>query len=69
MKVVTQAQGMEITTTGDFTGTTVLLFAIKEGFFVSLTSKTKIKGYVDIPDQGMTLPVVMDIDAVTEMVK
>jgi len=69
MKMVNQAQGMEITVTGDYTGTKILLFAVKEGFFISETSKTKMKGSVDIPDQGMTLPVVIDIDAITEMVK
>ena len=69
MKITNYTQGMEINTSGTYTGTKVLLFAIREGFFVRETNNTKMKGTVDIPDQNMTLPVVMDIVTVTKIGK
>ncbi|TAL66435.1 MAG: hypothetical protein EPN88_08430 [Bacteroidetes bacterium] len=68
-KMKTQSQGMEINTEGTFTGTQVLLFAVKEGYFVKDSIMTKMTGTIDIPDQNMTFPVVMDITAVNKIVK
>jgi hypothetical protein len=68
-KMVTQSQGMEIHTTGPFTGTQTLLFAVKEGYFKKLTISTKMDGKIEMPDQGMSFPVVMNIEATSEAVK
>jgi hypothetical protein len=68
-KMVTQSQGMEIHTTGPFTGTETILFAVKDGFFRKLTITTKMDGKIEMPDQGMSFPVKMTIDATSETVK
>ena len=62
-----QTQGMDISLAGPFTGTSECLFAIKEGYFIKLTSSTKMTGNLEIPSQGMTLPIVIDSKAVNEM--
>jgi hypothetical protein len=69
MKITNQAQGMNINTSGTFTGTSTLLFAVKEGYFIQETIKTKLTGTVEIADQGMSFPLVMDITTTNEMVK
>jgi hypothetical protein len=68
-KMMTQAQGMTINTSGPFTGTMVLLFAIREGYFVKESVNTKLTGTVEIPDQNMSFPLVMDIVSTNEIVK
>ena len=67
--MTTQSQGMEIRTSGPFTGTRVLLFAVKEGYLVKESVTTKMTGNIEIPDQNMTFPVVMDITSVNQIVK
>lgn len=69
MKITNEAQGMNISTSGTFTGTRTLLFAVKEGYFISETVKTKMNGTVEITDQGMSFPLVMDITTTNELVK
>jgi hypothetical protein len=69
MKITNQAQGMSIYTNGTYTGSRTLLFAVKEGYFVQETVKTKLTGTVEIADQGMSFPLVMDITTSTELVK
>jgi hypothetical protein len=69
MKITNQAQGMSIYTNGTYTGSRTLLFAVKEGYFVQETVKTKLTGTVEIADQGMSFPLVMDITTTTELVK
>jgi hypothetical protein len=68
-KMSTQSQGMTINTSGTFTGTMTLLFAIKEGYFVKETVTTKMTGTIEIPDQNMSFPLVMDIVSTNEIVK
>lgn len=69
MKITNEAQGMSINTNGTYTGTRTLLFAVKEGYFIKETIKTKLTGTVEIADQGMSFPLVMDITSTNEMVK
>jgi len=68
-KMSTQSQGMEINTSGPFTGTQVLFIAIKEGYLMKETVNTKMTGTIDIPDQNMSFPVVMDITSTNGIVK
>ena len=69
MKITNEAQGMSINTNGTYTGTSTLLFAVKEGYFIKEIIKTKLTGTVEITDQGMSFPLVMDITTTNEMVK
>ncbi|MGA2407224.1 MAG: hypothetical protein ABSF81_10815 [Bacteroidales bacterium] len=68
-KMTTQSQGMEIHTSGPFTGTQILLFAVKEGYFIKQSGTTKMTGNIEIPDQNMSFSVVMDITSTNEIVK
>jgi hypothetical protein len=65
----TQSQGMNINTSGKFTGTSVVLFAIKEGYFLKQSVNDKLTGTIEIADQGMTFPVVINTSSTTESVK
>jgi hypothetical protein len=67
--MTTQAQGMEIHTAGPFTGTQTLLIALKEGYLVKESITSKLTGNIEIPDQNMTFPVVMDITSTNAVVK
>ncbi len=69
MKITTDSQGMLIVTNGDYTATKVLLFAIKDGYFVSESVNTKMSGSLELADQGMSFPVIMDADSKTEIAK
>jgi hypothetical protein len=68
-KMTTQSQGMEIRTSGPFTGTRVLLFAVKEGYMIKDSVASKMTGNIEIADQNMNFPVVMDITSVNQIVK
>ena len=68
-KMTTQSQGMEIHTSGPFTGTQTLYFAVNEGYFVKQTVVSKMTGNIEIPDQNMSFPVVMTITSTNEIVK
>ncbi|HEX7494962.1 MAG TPA: hypothetical protein VF346_12135 [Bacteroidales bacterium] len=68
-KMTTQSQGMNISTNGPFTGTTVILFAIKDGYLVKESVTSKMTGKIEIPEQNMSFPVVMDITSVNQIVK
>ena len=68
-KMNTQTQGMDINTTGTFTGTTMLLFAVKKGYFIKETVTTRMKGIIEILNQNMSFPVVMDITSINEVMK
>jgi hypothetical protein len=69
-KMSTQSQGMgDIKTSGPFTGTQTLLFAVKEGYLVKETVTSKLTGNIEIPDQNMSFPVVMTITSTHEIVK
>jgi hypothetical protein len=68
-KMNTQAQGMSINTSGPFTGTQIMLIAVKEGYLVKESIDTKMTGNIDIPDQNMSFPVVMTITTTKEIAK
>jgi hypothetical protein len=66
MKV--QSQGNDITIKGPFTGTSEFLFAVKEGYFVKMTSATKMNGSLEMTSpQEMTFPIVLDMKSVNEI--
>jgi hypothetical protein len=68
-KMSTQSQGMDIKTSGPFTGTQTLYFAVKEGYLVKESATSKITGKIEIPDQNMIFPVVMTITSTQQIVK
>ena len=68
-KMITQAQGMEIHTSGPYTGTQILFFAVKDGYLVKETITTKMTGTIEIPDQNLSFPVVMNVTATNQIVK
>lgn len=67
MTMTVQNQGMDIFIKGPYTGTSEYLFAVKEGYLVRLTTSNKVKGDLEISSMGMTMPIVIDMKAVTEM--
>ena len=67
MTMTVQNQGMDIFIKGPYTGTSEYLFAVKEGYFVKLTSSTKVKGNLEISSMGMEMPIGIEMKAVTEM--
>jgi len=70
MTIITQSQGMDIYIKGSFNGTGVVLFAIKEGYFIKQTGTTKMTGNIEISGpEAMSFPVIMDIDGVSEIKK
>lgn len=68
-KMVAQSQGMEIHTSGPYTGTQTLFFAIKEGYYIKESVVSKMTGTIDIPDQNMNFPVVMTVTSSNDIVK
>lgn len=64
-----QVQGMDMKTTGNFTGTSVTYFSHESGYFIKFTSTTKMTGNVEMPNEGYSFPVVMDIVETTEVKK
>jgi len=64
-----EIQGMEIHTSGPYTGTQVLYFAVKEGYLIKEAVSTKMTGNIEIPDQNMSFPVVMNITSSNGVVK
>jgi hypothetical protein len=68
-KMTTKSQGMEIHTSGPFTGTQTLFFAVNEGYFIKQTVVSKMTGNIEIPDQNMSFPVVMTINSTNQIVK
>jgi hypothetical protein len=68
-KMTTQSQGMNIATNGPFTGSRIILIAVKDGYLVRESVTSKMTGKIEIPDQNMSFPVVMDITSVNQIVK
>jgi hypothetical protein len=68
-KMTTQSQGMEIHTSGPFTGNQTLFFAVNEGYFIKQTVVSKMTGNIEIPDQNMSFPVVMTMTSTNQIVK
>jgi hypothetical protein len=63
-----QNQGNDLSIKGPFTGTSEFLFAVKEGYFIKMTSATKVNGNLEMTSpQAMTFPIVMDMKSVNEM--
>jgi hypothetical protein len=69
-KMTTQSQGMgDINTSGPFIGNQVLFFAVKEGYLLKESVTTKMTGIIELPDQGMSFPVVMNITSTNQLRK
>lgn len=68
-KQTTQSQGMQINIAGPYTGTEILFFALKDGYFVKDIKTTKMTGKIDIPDQNMSFPVVMTVNSTNAAVR
>lgn len=64
-----QVQGMDMRTTGNFTGNSATYFSPESGYFIKFTSTTKMTGNVEMPNEGYSFPVVMDIVETTEIRK
>jgi hypothetical protein len=63
-----QNQGNDLSIKGPFTGTSEFLFAVKEGYFIKMTSATKVNGNLEMTSpQAMTFPIVLDMKSVNEM--
>jgi hypothetical protein len=63
-----QSQGNDIFIKGPFTGTSEFLFAIKEGYFIKMTSATKVNGNLDMTSpQQMSFPIVLDMKSVNQV--
>jgi len=68
--IKTETQGMDVKTNGKFTGTSVVYFAVSEGYFVKQTSESKLEGTLDLTyPQEMSMPLTMEISSVSEVVK
>jgi hypothetical protein len=69
-EMTAQTQGMDVYTSGPFTGNTVLFFAVKEGYFIRQIVTTKMTGTIEISGpQNMSFPVVMDMTSTNEVRK
>lgn len=64
-----QVQGMDMRTSGNFTGNSTTWFSPEDGYFVKFTSTSKMTGNVEMPNEGYSFPVVLDIVEVTEIRK
>ncbi|MBK7628096.1 MAG: hypothetical protein IPJ16_13035 [Bacteroidales bacterium] len=65
--MITQTQGMDITTKGPFTGSSIVYFSPEKGYFVKQTVNTKQTGTIDITSpENMSFPVVIDMTSVNE---
>ncbi len=70
MTMNVQSQGNDIYIKGPFTGTSEYLFAVKEGYFIKMTSATKVDGILDMTSpQAMSFPIVLDMKSVNEVKK
>jgi len=68
--IKTETQGMDVKTNGTFTGTSVVYFAISEGYFVKQTSESKLEGTLDLTyPQEMSMPMTMEISSECKVVK
>ncbi len=68
--IKTETQGMDVKTNGKFTGTSVVYFAISEGYFIKQTTESKLDGTLELTyPQEMTMPLTMEINSVNEVIK
>lgn len=61
-----QVQGMDMRTTGNFTGNSTTYFSPESGYFIKSVSNIKMTGNVEMPNEGYSFPVVIDIVETTE---
>jgi hypothetical protein len=64
-----ESQGMSMQTSGNFTGTSTTWFSPEKGYFVKFNSTTKMTGNVNMPNEGYSFPVVLDIVESTDITK
>jgi hypothetical protein len=65
-----QTMGMDVATSGTFAGTSVLWFAVKEGYYIKNTSIGKLTGNIEVSGpQNMSMPMVADITTVSALKK
>jgi hypothetical protein len=65
-----QTMGMDVATSGTFTGSAELLFAVKEGYFIRSSSSSKMAGTIEIGGaQNMSMPLVADMKSVNRLKK
>lgn len=70
MATTAQNQGMDIFYSGPYQATVTVYFAVKEGYFVSQETSSKMTGTVEISGpQSMSFPVVMDTRSKIEVKK
>lgn len=63
-----QSQGNDLSIRGPYTGTSEYLFAVREGYFIKMTSATKVNGNLDMTSpQEMSFPIVLDMKSVNEV--
>ncbi len=58
-------QGMSMQTTGNFTGTSTTWYSPEKGYFIKFSSTARMTGNVNMPNEGYSFPVVMDIIVTT----
>jgi hypothetical protein len=70
MNATVQNMGMDIFYSGPIQGNVTLLFAIKEGYFISQEAFTKLEGTIEISGtQNMSFPLKMDTHNKIEVLK
>lgn len=63
-----QTQGVELKTSGPFTGKSEMYFSPADGYFLKYSVTTTMKGEIEmISPQSMTIPVIMDMTSVNEV--
>jgi hypothetical protein len=68
MSMTVQSQGMDIYIKGPFKGTSECLFAVRDGYFIRLTSATKLNGILEITaPEAMTFPIVIEMKGINEI--
>ena len=65
-----RTMGMDVATSGKFTGTAELYFAVKEGYYIKSTSNGKMTGTIEIGGaQNISMPLVSDMTTVSRLKK
>ncbi|MCX6335092.1 MAG: hypothetical protein NT092_12465 [Bacteroidia bacterium] len=66
-EIKTQSQGMELNIKGPFTGSGVLYFSPEKGYFLKNDIKTRMTGNMEIAEQNVSIPIIMDMSSTTEV--
>ena len=62
------SQGMDLSISGPFTGTSECFFSLKDGYFIKQVTKSKLTGNIDMrAPESMSFPIVMEISSVNEV--